>query len=102
MSYDYQFQTVIPEDHPALKGHFPGNPVVPGVVVLESVAQALASWQPGLVIVELPVVKFHHVLKPAQLFEIRLQQKNEDGYRFECDCAGQVIASGSFTSKAVT
>jgi len=73
--------------------------VVPGVVVLEHVAMALASWRPALVIVEFPAVKFHRVLRPDQLFEIQLQQQNGDRYRFECVCAGQLIASGTFISK---
>ena len=31
----------IPQDHPAIPGHFPGNPVVPGVIILQEVIKAI-------------------------------------------------------------
>lgn len=37
----------IAPDHPALAGHFPGNPIVPGVVLLDLAIRALAR-QGGL------------------------------------------------------
>ena len=33
----------IPADHPALPGHFPGQPIVPGVVVLDRVVEVIEA-----------------------------------------------------------
>ena len=35
----------IAQDHPSLIGHFPGNPVVPGVVLLDHVRQCVEEWK---------------------------------------------------------
>lgn len=34
----------VPADHPAFAGHFPGHPLLPGVVLLGFVMEALAQW----------------------------------------------------------
>jgi 3-hydroxyacyl-[acyl-carrier-protein] dehydratase len=41
----YQTAFCIPAEHPCLPGHFPGQPLVPAVVLLEQVALALRSWR---------------------------------------------------------
>jgi 3-hydroxymyristoyl/3-hydroxydecanoyl-(acyl carrier protein) dehydratase len=38
-----QHHLVISTNHPAMADHFPGNPIVPGAVILDRVAQALKS-----------------------------------------------------------
>jgi len=49
----------IDREHPALPGHFPGQPVVPGVMLLDWVAAALGRWRglriAGLAQVALPL-----------------------------------------------
>lgn len=34
------FELTLPADHPILRAHFPGAPLVPGVVLIEALAQA--------------------------------------------------------------
>ena len=40
-AHTLQAQLRIPAAHPSLVGHFPGNPIVPGVVLLDHVLQAI-------------------------------------------------------------
>ena len=39
---------LIRANHPSLPGHFPGAPLVPGVVILDEVIAALAEWRAEL------------------------------------------------------
>ena len=63
----------VPVDHPALPGHFPGRPVVPGVVVLDRVIEAIEAGHGPLPPLRLPQVKFLHPLLPGQAAQIRLE-----------------------------
>jgi 3-hydroxymyristoyl/3-hydroxydecanoyl-(acyl carrier protein) dehydratase len=75
---------VIAADHPSLAGHFPGNPIVPGVVLLEEVMRAFEAWRPAERPVEMPVVKFLAPLRPEQSFTIRFAESGSNRVRFEC------------------
>lgn len=86
---------LIPAGHPSLAGHFPGNPVVPGVVILDEVLRALAAWWPEYRPVGMPVVKFLEPLRPAQAFTIRLAEAGPLQVRFECRRDdGRLLAQG--------
>lgn len=79
--------------HPALPGHFPGNPLVPGVVVLERVAAALKAWR-GTAVGKLDA-KFVQPLRPGEEATIALEEEGAR-VRFEVTRAdGHVLARGT-------
>ena len=85
--------------HPALAGHFPGNPVVPGVVLLDRVLDA-AQRRFGVCLdaLRLPQVKFLQPLLPQQTAEIVLEPALTDAgntrIRFRIERAGMLLANG--------
>lgn len=63
----------IPADHPCLPGHFPGQPIVPGVVVLDRVLAEIEAQYGALGALRMPQVKFLQPLSPEQTARIELQ-----------------------------
>ena len=55
--------------HPALPGHFPGNPIVPGALILSEVIQAAT---PQYRIIGVAAAKFITPLRPGTPFYIEL------------------------------
>lgn len=95
----------IPAQHPALPGHFPGHPLVPGVVILARVAEAIRTTFPQLELGTLTNARFHAPLKPGKSFTI--QSELQDGYvRFKVNLAdalpepGSLIASGQWQCRS--
>lgn len=91
-------QFSIPPSHPCLSGHFPGRPVVPGVVVLDRVLAAVAA-QCGEVpaALRLPQVKFLLPLLPGELARIELQDvaaADARRWRFRVLRGDQAIVTG--------
>ena len=84
----------ISADHPSLAGHFPGNPIVPGVVLLQHVCRAVVATH-GRRIAAVPVVRFHELLQPAEPVDIVLDAPRGNRIAFRV-CRGEaLIASGT-------
>ena len=97
----------IKEDEFFTRGHFPGNPIVPGVILCEIMAQSgaitikdelagKATLYRGL-----DSVKFKHPVRPGDLCEITTRQLGRKGfiytYEGSLEVAGRLCAKGTMT-----
>ena len=87
----------ITPDHPSLPGHFPGQPVVPGVVVLERVIDAIEAGHGPLGALRLPQVKFVQPLLPGETARIVLDG-DSPRWRFQVLRGDVLLASGEVLS----
>lgn len=72
---DNSFETRIrlDSDHKIYQGHFPGNPVVPGVCLSQMVKESLESYKvQTLQMVEAGYLKFMAVVNPIQNIELTI------------------------------
>jgi acyl-CoA synthetase (AMP-forming)/AMP-acid ligase II len=90
----------MPAEHPVLAGHFPGRPIVPGVVLLERVEALLAQHR--LALRECAWVKFHAPLAPAERVTIRVEVAPDLTARFTIMRDVTLIVEGACRCTAVT
>jgi 3-hydroxyacyl-[acyl-carrier-protein] dehydratase len=73
-------------DYPAAQGHFPGNPIIPGAVLLREVVAAMVSAD-DLSRREIVWAKFHQPVRPGDTMEIRWAAAGNE-IKFSCSIAG--------------
>jgi 3-hydroxymyristoyl/3-hydroxydecanoyl-(acyl carrier protein) dehydratase len=81
----------VAEDHPALPGHFPGHPIVPGVLLLDAVMQAAGIGRGRLL-----RAKFTAPVRPGDPVDIELSRRGPERLAFTCRCRGAVVLTGEF------
>jgi len=89
-----QLPLAIPADHPAFAGHFPGRPIVPGVVLLDH-AQHAIEMATGLRLAGVAVAKFLSPVGPAEALSVAFEQVDA-GVRFQVAAADRQVANGRF------
>ena len=92
----FEARRAISADHPSLPGHFPGAPLVPGVVILDEVLAALRDRHKDCQLTAIRAVKFLQPLKPEQPFTIGLSASTDGASKvnFCCHIEGRLIVEG--------
>ena len=82
-------------DHPAYAGHFPGQPILPGVVLLDEALFALAALQ-GVAAAtgQIKSAKFLSPVRPGESLRLDYSATAAGVFRFELKAAERVVASG--------
>ena len=88
--------------HPSLEGHFPGYPLMPGVVLLDWVVQALTRHQESRPetphgVWNIDQAKFLDPVKPGDALALLLTEKTQHRFQFELKRELTVVASGSLS-----
>ena len=87
---------LIPADHPAYAGHFPGRPILPGVVLLDAALHALAGVLGNPAASgQIKSAKFLSPVAPGEALTLHYSASPAGGFRFELRCGTRAVASGA-------
>lgn len=94
-------QLSFPADHPAFPGHFPGDPMVPGALLLDE-ALAIICRARGLSYASLHVdsAKFLHPVRPGQELTVRWRDVGPGRLDLSLLAAGRPVATATLSSQA--
>jgi len=93
-----EFAWVVPTEHPAFAGHFPGRPIVPGVVLLDRAIGFANDWlDDGDARWQIGNAKFLRPVGPGETLRFLLRQRPGGGIAFTVRNAAGDVASGSLS-----
>ena len=89
-----------PADTPFFRGHFPGDPLVPGVILAEALAQVagIAAGQAGMRLAAIKAMKFPSAARPGDDIALHARKAGAVGglwqFAVEARVGERVVAEG--------
>lgn len=88
----------VPDDHPAFAGHFPGTPILPGVVLLDVALRTIAdAHQLALDRCEIGSAKFLRPVRGGDTLAFHHQRLAGGAIQFEVRLSDTLVASGTLS-----
>jgi 3-hydroxyacyl-[acyl-carrier-protein] dehydratase len=86
-------------DHPTGAGHFPGNPIIPGALLLAEVLRCIEQSEgKKFSACNVKAAKFLHPARPGDLVEIEYSRSVQGTLEFQCTVAGTTVLSGGIVA----
>jgi 3-hydroxyacyl-[acyl-carrier-protein] dehydratase len=102
-------QKNVTANEPFFQGHFPGNPVMPGVLVIEAMAQACCilcylstgakNPRPLYFLAGVDEARFRRPVGPGDVLDVRVDVEKEKRGIWRFDCAVTVRGERAVTAK---
>ena len=89
----------IPANHPSGAGHFPGNPIIPGALLLAEVLRCIEQSEGKcFASCNVKAAKFLHPARPGDKVDIEYARSAQGTIEFQCAVAGTKVLSGGIVA----
>ncbi len=81
---NYRAQATFPDDAAAFQGHFPGEPIVPGFLLLELVPEILGACGQPCVYASIEMARFLLPVRPREVLHLQIILTGIGDNRMQC------------------
>lgn len=92
---------LLPADHPTGAGHFPGNPIIPGALLLAEVLRCIEQAErANFASCNVKAAKFLHPARPGDTVAIEYARAANGTIEFQCMVNATKVMSGGIVASA--